>query len=225
MDLRLLARVLLERRRLRARERWSRAQLAAHQARALAALRAHALAHSPFYRRFHRGLEGRPLAELPVLTKAELMTHFDALVTDRGVRLADAQAHLAALQGDALYAGRCGCDLPFALLERVEGRAEDALTLPAAAGGTVRVHPNLFHAALEALPVRAWQVVQEEGGLRVLLVEAAPAVHEAQVAASLAAALALAGVSPAVQVRAERAADVQRTALGKAPLVRALAPS
>ena len=40
-------------------------------------LRRHAYSRSAFYRRFHRGFEDRPLAELPVLTKAELMTAFD----------------------------------------------------------------------------------------------------------------------------------------------------
>jgi phenylacetate-CoA ligase len=67
---------------------WSREQLAAHQARSLARLRRYAYAQSPFYRRFHAGLEQRPLAELPVLTKAALMEHFDELVTERKLRLA-----------------------------------------------------------------------------------------------------------------------------------------
>jgi hypothetical protein len=40
------------------------------------------LERSPFYRRFHSGLEGRPLSELPVLTKAQLMESFGELVTD-----------------------------------------------------------------------------------------------------------------------------------------------
>jgi hypothetical protein len=49
---------------------------------------------SPFYRRFHRRLDRRPLEELPILTKALMMEHFDELVTDRTVRLADADAFL-----------------------------------------------------------------------------------------------------------------------------------
>jgi phenylacetate-CoA ligase len=90
----LMARVLELRRRLRARERWTPEQLAAHQARALAALRAHADASSPFYRRFHAGLQGAPLAALPPLDKATLMGAFDEVVTDRTLRLADLQAYL-----------------------------------------------------------------------------------------------------------------------------------
>jgi phenylacetate-CoA ligase len=106
VDARLLARLPWLRRRLRRRDGWSRAHLEAHQARALADLRAHAYARSPFYRRFHAGLMDRPLHELPVLTKATLMEHFDDLVTDRDVHLPDVEAHLAAGRGEERYLGR-----------------------------------------------------------------------------------------------------------------------
>jgi putative adenylate-forming enzyme len=101
-----LVRVLLER---RAQERtctWSRAQLVRHQAESVAALRAHALAHSPFYREFHRGLEGRPLQALPILTKGLLMERFDDLVTDRRLKLAELESFLRSEQSDARYLGR-----------------------------------------------------------------------------------------------------------------------
>lgn len=94
MGPRELATLLLARRRLAARLRWTPARLAAHRASALAALRAHAYAHSPFYRDFHAGLTDTPLDELPVVTKAELMANFDALVIDPGVRLAEVERHL-----------------------------------------------------------------------------------------------------------------------------------
>ena len=64
------------------------------------------MARSPFYQRFHAGLEGRPLADLPVLTKAELMTSFDDVVTDRDIRLADVEAHLGQIVGDVRFRGR-----------------------------------------------------------------------------------------------------------------------
>ena len=54
---------------------------------------------SPFYRRFHRGMENRPLTDLPVLTKSLLMENFDELVTDRSIRLSDAEAFLASAPG------------------------------------------------------------------------------------------------------------------------------
>jgi hypothetical protein len=43
------------------------------------------------------------LAELPVLTKGELMGSFDELVTDPRLRLADLLEHLEGVETDALY--------------------------------------------------------------------------------------------------------------------------
>jgi len=106
MDLGLVLRYLGLRGKLRKRERWTPDRLRAHQQTALHALRSYALARSPFYRRFHAGLEGSPLAELPVLTKAELMDNFDELVTDRDIRLADVEAHLGQIRGDVRFHGR-----------------------------------------------------------------------------------------------------------------------
>ncbi|HUI82075.1 MAG TPA: AMP-binding protein [Bryobacteraceae bacterium] len=99
-------RVLAKRTALERRCRWTRQQLDDHQRESLAALRLFALQRSPFYRRFHRGFEDRPLAELPILTKATMMENFDALVTDRSLRLADAEAFLAANSGPDLFRGR-----------------------------------------------------------------------------------------------------------------------
>jgi len=102
----VVLRVLGRRRAFRQRDRWTRAQLQAHQARALQQLRDHAYAHSLFYRRFHAGMSDRPLHQLPVLTKATLMEHFDELVTDPSVHLAEVEAHLAALAGNERFRGR-----------------------------------------------------------------------------------------------------------------------
>jgi hypothetical protein len=99
----MIARVLWLRRRLRQRERWTERQLREHQRRELASLRGFAAAQSPFYRRWHAGLDDAPLGELPVLTKATLMDNFDQIATDPAVRLADVQDYLAALRGDQLF--------------------------------------------------------------------------------------------------------------------------
>lgn len=106
MDLLLLAQVLQRRRALQAHDRWSREQLSRHQAQAQHRLRTFAAQHSPFYRRFHRGLDHRPWHELPVLTKNALMEHFDDLVTDRTVRLDDVRAYMAQSGGQGLFRGR-----------------------------------------------------------------------------------------------------------------------
>lgn len=106
MDLGLVASYLVLRRQLRSRERWSSERLRDHQRDALLELRAHAMARSPFYQRFHAGLGARPLADLPVLTKRELMTSFDDVVSDRDIRLADVEAHLGQIVGDVRFRGR-----------------------------------------------------------------------------------------------------------------------
>jgi hypothetical protein len=105
-NLAVVLRVLGHRHRLRQRDQWTPQQLQAYQARALRQLREHAYARSPFYRRFHAGRTDRPLQDLPVLTKALVMEHFDQLVTDPAVRLAEVEAHLAALHGNERFRGR-----------------------------------------------------------------------------------------------------------------------
>ncbi len=87
-------------------DRWTRQQLEDYQSRALQACREYAYAHSPFYQRFHRGLTDRPLQELPVLTKAMLMEHFDELVTDRAIRLEDVRQYMADPGGQERFLNR-----------------------------------------------------------------------------------------------------------------------
>jgi len=94
------------RRTLRAREHWTSDQIAAYRTAQLRVLRAHAYTHSPFYRTFHAGIEARPLDQLPILTKAELMNTFDDVVTDRRVRVASVRAHLDKITSDELFLGR-----------------------------------------------------------------------------------------------------------------------
>jgi putative adenylate-forming enzyme len=99
-------RVLWRRRALERSCGWSRAELHRNQQERLAALRRFAIQRSPFYRQFHRGLERRPLCDLPILTKPLLMEHFDELVTDRQIRLADAEAYLREVGTDTLFRSR-----------------------------------------------------------------------------------------------------------------------
>ena len=106
MSTRIIFKVLRLRRQLRRRDHWTRRQLEEHQTRSLRLLREHSYARSSFYRRFHAGLMDRPLKELPVLTKAQVMENFDELVTDPSVRLADVEAHLATLRGNERFRER-----------------------------------------------------------------------------------------------------------------------
>ena len=94
-----IAEIILRARALSKRERWSREQIQRHQNRQLTRLRQFASAHSPFYERFHKGFEDRPLQELPILTKQELMRSWDDIVTDRSLHLRDIQRFLEGVQG------------------------------------------------------------------------------------------------------------------------------
>jgi putative adenylate-forming enzyme len=98
--------ILWKRSRLERGVRCTRSELEARQSRAIAQLRSFAVERSPFYQRFHRGFEQRPWAELPILSKADLMANFDDLVTDRSVRLADVEAHLEHGNPNTLFRGR-----------------------------------------------------------------------------------------------------------------------
>lgn len=77
MNLQLMLKLLHTLEQLRKRERWTRSQLYTYQEEALRRLRQYAYTRSPFYQGFHKGLTGRPLHELPVLTKAVMMENFD----------------------------------------------------------------------------------------------------------------------------------------------------
>ena len=108
MDLSLMTplRVLWTRRALERSCGWTRAQIDLHQQRQLSELRRFVLERSPFYRRFHRGLDQGPLADLPILTKAVMMENFDDLVTDRAVRLADIDVFIRRDGGRGLFHDR-----------------------------------------------------------------------------------------------------------------------
>ena len=99
MNIQIMLKLLDTLKELRGHERWTRQQLEIHQAKALQDLRQYAYERSPFYQKFHNGITDRPLRELPVLTKAMMMEHFDEFVTDRSLHLEDVRAF--AKQGEA----------------------------------------------------------------------------------------------------------------------------
>ena len=82
-----------------ARLSWDRARLESHQRDRIRRLLAHACAHSPFHaRRLARidvaRFEVADLPLLPVMTKSEMMSEFDAVVTDWRLNLESVQEHL-----------------------------------------------------------------------------------------------------------------------------------
>jgi phenylacetate-coenzyme A ligase PaaK-like adenylate-forming protein len=112
----------------------------------------------------------------------------------------------------------CACHLPFRLLESVDGRTDDLLDLPAAAGGTVRVHPLVFHQVLDLLDAATWQVRQEQNQLRVLVAAPGNGFDQVQAEHALTAALAAAG-APATPVHISAVDTIPAGPAGKRPLV------
>jgi phenylacetate-coenzyme A ligase PaaK-like adenylate-forming protein len=87
---------------------WSREQIEAERTRALRALLRHAVDRSPWHRTRLRGLDvdrftADRIAELPTMTKANLMTNWDDIVTLPGATLAAAEAHVESLTTDRYF--------------------------------------------------------------------------------------------------------------------------
>ena len=94
---------------------WDSRRLADHQREQLRALLGCALERSPFHARRLAGIDPRrfepgQLAELPVMTKQQMMASFDDLLTDRRVTRARAEQQLAACAREpSLLDGRYVC--------------------------------------------------------------------------------------------------------------------
>jgi phenylacetate-coenzyme A ligase PaaK-like adenylate-forming protein len=116
----------------------------------------------------------------------------------------------------------CACGRTFSLVAGVDGRMEDLLTLPRPGGGTISIHPNVFHGVLEALPIKQWQVQQNADGIDVRIVRGESGIDANAVASAVSRALASAGAA-AIPVRAQLVESVVQTALGKTPLITRLA--
>lgn len=88
------------------RRTWTQAQLREHRDESLHELLAHARRSSPWHSERLAGIvtdnvTSDDLAALPVMTKSDLMIHFDAIICDPRMSLATAESHLAQLSGDA----------------------------------------------------------------------------------------------------------------------------
>jgi phenylacetate-CoA ligase len=87
------------------RERWPRERLERFQQERLNDLLGYAAERTPFWRERVPGGGHVRLADLPVLTKPELMERFDDIVTDSRLRLDDLLRHLDEIDSDVLYLG------------------------------------------------------------------------------------------------------------------------
>lgn len=104
-----------------------------------------------------------------------------------------------------------GSRLPYARIERVDGRNDDILRLPAGGGGEVAVHPYALRAPFSTLPgVRQYQIVERPGRLavRVALSPEAPSGTPELVRARVGGVLATAGA--AVELDVDSVAAIER---------------
>lgn len=105
------------------------------------------------------------------------------------------------------------CQLPYRLIDEIEGRREDVLMM-----NGIRIHPNVFHNVLDTIPNKGWQVVQEENELRILLIE--PQGESASLQKRLANALRQKGTGE-VSIRIDIVKGIPKAKSGKTPLIRA----
>ena len=112
----------------------------------------------------------------------------------------------------------CGRSLPRAAA--VDGRHDDVLALPARGGGTVAVLPAQFSVVTEDRAVREFQVRQEPGGVRVLVVPCGDDDPELEARLQGAVVRALADAGADARVEVERRRELARQG-GKLQIVHA----
>jgi putative adenylate-forming enzyme len=114
------------------------------------------------------------------------------------------------------------CSLPFSVIDGVQGRREDILTMAGVAGGRVQVHPVLFHDVMDVVPNRGWQIVQEQDRLTIFIVDT-ESIPESALKRNLATALERKGVVvPRIEI--EKVSAIPKSQSGKSPLIKAAGP-
>jgi phenylacetate-coenzyme A ligase PaaK-like adenylate-forming protein len=117
------------------------------------------------------------------------------------------------------------CELPFAVLETIQGRVEDVLVLPAVTGGKVAVQPLVFNRIMDIMPVGGWQVVQQaDDGLMVLITGMRNGLTDEALIDKLRRSLGQEGVCP-TYIKVQHVTTIPKTEAGKAPLIKAYRPS
>jgi phenylacetate-coenzyme A ligase PaaK-like adenylate-forming protein len=117
------------------------------------------------------------------------------------------------------------CGLPFDVLESIQGRVEDSLSLPALSGGAVLIRPLVINRIMDIVPVTGWQVVQQaDSGLVVLLTGARNGLTNETLVNQISKSLAQEGAR-VPYIRIHHVTEIPKTAAGKAPLIKAYKPA
>jgi phenylacetate-CoA ligase len=115
----------------------------------------------------------------------------------------------------------CACGRTLVRAAAIDGRHDDVLSLPARGGGTVTVLPAHFSVITRDRAVREFQVRQESGGVRVLVVPCADGDPELEARLRHAVARALGELGADARVEVERCEALARRG-GKMQIVQAL---
>jgi phenylacetate-coenzyme A ligase PaaK-like adenylate-forming protein len=112
------------------------------------------------------------------------------------------------------------CGLPFAFIDGIQGRVEDALSMPGAKGGQILIQPLVFNRVMDILPVSGWQVIQDtDSSLTVLLSGARDGIHDEAISGAIWKELAAEGADIPV-IKVQHIAEIPKSASGKAPLIK-----
>jgi phenylacetate-CoA ligase len=116
------------------------------------------------------------------------------------------------------------CELPFAVLESVQGRVEDSLTLPAISGGDVLIRPLVINRIMDIAPVSGWQINQQaDQGLVVFLSGSRNGRTDDWLAEKIDQSLLQEGAH-VPYIRIQHVSEIPKTMAGKAPLIKAYKP-
>ena len=110
--------------------------------------------------------------------------------------------------------------LPFVFIDGIQGRVEDALSMPGAKGKLILIQPLVFNRVMDILPISGWQVIQEtESTLKVLLSGVRNDIRDEAVSDAIRRELTAEGVMiPLIKV--QHIAEIPKNSSGKAPLVK-----
>ena len=113
------------------------------------------------------------------------------------------------------------CGLPFAILESVQGRVEDSLTLPSLSGENVLIRPLVINRIMDIVPVSGWQLIQQpDNGLVFLITGARNGLNDQTLINQIKNSLTQEGAQ-VPYIRIQHALEIPKTASGKAPLIKA----
>jgi phenylacetate-coenzyme A ligase PaaK-like adenylate-forming protein len=115
----------------------------------------------------------------------------------------------------------CPCSRPFPLIQEIQGREEQVITLTGKTGDSVRIEPDLFFDAMVLLPIDGWQVVQKsKNALTFLILKPHSSFNEQELLKRMSSELEAQGAKNPV-LKVEYIKELRRTKVGKVITIQA----